>query len=171
MLAKKGKFLIICFVIFVTLISVYVFIYTTSKGKHEKIIIVLDDEALVEEVKVYLTDYKIIICNDSIARILRPKIYKVLFNSENISLPLAILIKENKVIGVIIGLPSEALWKRILDYATADTPFIAYSGFEEIFTKCPSCSEYRVIEWIEELPENTTRMILSIINQELKIKH
>lgn len=84
----------------------------------------------------------------------------------NATLPVAILLKENEVIAVIIGVPSDNFWEQIMERInSSEGAFLAFSVREELLPwQCVSCPPHgRLIEGMRGLSEKEVEGIRSII--------
>ena len=142
-------------------------------GKEEgnSVALVLGRSSLIDDVRAHLKGYRIIVIEGSEADTLRSKICRILFQWEEVSLPIVILVDGHSLRGVIIGLPSDALWKRVVEYMTSNTtPFLAYSGPEEVFEgiKCYQCPPHGSIEEVVPIPNDKAERILGITEEVLQ---
>ncbi|MCC6065367.1 MAG: hypothetical protein LM576_05235 [Thermofilum sp.] len=84
----------------------------------------------------------------------------------NATLPVAILLKENEVLAVIIGVPSDNFWEQIMERInSSESAFLAFSVREELLPwRCVSCPPHgRLIEGVRGLSEKEVEGIRSII--------
>jgi hypothetical protein len=84
----------------------------------------------------------------------------------NATLPVAILLKENEVLAVIIGVPSDNFWEQIIEKInTSEKAFLAFSIREEMLPwRCISCPPHgRLIEEMRSLSEKEVEKIRGVI--------
>lgn len=158
-------FLAIC-VIVVVLIGIMQH-FTYKQSKKRAILIIYNDAWLLNIIKVkinYLAD-EIIEERDENGAISR-KLCALLLHL-NVTLPSLLLIKEGGVRAVIIGIPSEHLWERVLERFSREGAFVTFSVKEEMLPwQCRLCpSQGRLIEGIRDLSEEEIRSVLEIINK------
>jgi hypothetical protein len=159
--------LAICVIVVVFIGAVQYFTYKQSKKR--TILIIYNDVWLLNTTKVkigYLADE--IIKEHDEKGIISRKLCALLLHL-NVTLPSLVLIEEGDVRVVIIGIPSEHLWERIIERFSREGAFVAFSVKEEASPwQCKGCpSQGRLIEGIQDLSEGEVQSILEIINEDL----
>ena len=136
--------------------------------KSKRVAIVLDGELAVNAVKAHLGDYELKTLREDEERSLRARLCSILFECEEVSLPLIVLLEGGELRGVIAGLPSDDLWKAVLDrLSTESRAFLAFSGPERLLMriKCYQCPPHGLVEEIVELSSEETREILNAVKE------
>jgi len=142
-------------------------------GKEEgnRVALVLGRSSLTDDIRAHLRGYRIVVVEGGEADALRSKICRILFQWEEVSLPMAILVDGRSLRGVVVGSPSDALWRRIVECMSSNTtPFLAYSGPEEIFEgiKCYQCPPHGSIEEVIPISNDKAEGILGITEEVLQ---
>jgi hypothetical protein len=84
----------------------------------------------------------------------------------NATLPVAILLKDDEVLAVIIGVPSDNFWEQIMERInSSESAFLAFSIREEMLPwRCISCPPHgRLIEEMRSLSEKEVEEIRGVI--------
>jgi hypothetical protein len=161
--------LAICVIVVVFIGVVQYFTYKQSKKR--TILIIYNDIWLLNITKVkigYLADE--IIKEHDEKGIISRKLCALLLRL-NVTLPSLVLIEKGDVRAVIIGIPSEHLWRRIIERFSREGAFVAFSVKEEALPwQCKGCpSQGRLIEeGIQDLSKGEVQSVLEIINEDLR---
>lgn len=155
------KFLAICAVAAAVLFSYHLFYEKTEK---EKVLLIYGDSELAEATKTKLSpfvDRFLEKRDDLTAR----KICERLL-SLNATLPTFVLFEGSNLRAVIIGVPSERLWERILEkLSQPGSAFFAFSVEEKLLPwRCSTCPPHGLLaEEVWDLTDKDVRDVLEIL--------
>ena len=142
--------------------------YNMDKEKALAIVLLADDIDPSANVINHLEEFKVKVYKGDIAQLLHSNVSKVLFKQNVAPLPLVILVKGEKLLAVIAGLPSEQLWNKIVLYLSLNnTPFLAFSGPSQLLSKrlCSLCFPYGNLEEIFSISDNEAKEIQRLLKE------
>jgi len=164
---KHGRLLPVLLIAGIVLIVAigfsYHFVYKMIRNER-KLLILYCNDLMINTAKAKLGSFVEKIhenCNETIARKLCERLLRL-----NVMLPCLVLLEGNSVHAVIIGIPSEKMWERILGRLSQKGAFLAFSVKEELLQwRCATCpSQGRLVEDIWDLSEEEAQSILEIIS-------
>ena len=155
------KLLAICTVLATAVVVSYNL--SCKKSGKERVLFVYGDNALVEVAKTKLSpfvDKFLEKHDDTTARRLCERLLSL-----NATLPTLALLEESNLRALIIGIPSEHLWERILErLSQPGDAFLAFSVEEELMPwRCTTCPPHRLLEEVWDLSSNDIRDVLEIL--------
>ncbi|RLF04466.1 MAG: hypothetical protein DRK00_06670 [Thermoprotei archaeon] len=150
------------------LLTLLLLLLSCNMGREEALAIVLlaDDADPSTDVISHLKGFVVKVFRGNAARPLHSKVSRILFKQNDTGLPLIILVKGERLLGVVAGLPSKQLWIKIIRYLSLNnTPFLAFSGPRELLLKCLRCPLYGSLEEIFSIPAHEAKEILRLLKE------